>query len=117
MAVAIGVLIFVIVSIIISLTLARFMATVKRDTKLLIGLIDLKFDDPEVKNVIVFSKQNSMSGRFIVEELGEVGIPVEDYFLTDTSIRTDIEEHVSKLGYKIHFEFDGKFLDHLRIYK
>lgn len=117
MAIAIGIIIFLLVAIFISFTLARFMASVKRDTKMLIGLIDLKFDNPDVNRVIVYSKQNSVSGKFIVNELGVEGIPVEDYFLTDKLIRTEIEENVSKMGYVVNFVFNGKYLDHLEIYK
>lgn len=108
-------LIFVIVAIIAAFIVARSLSVLKRDVVLLVGLVDLKFDDESIQRVILYPKTNSMAGRFIVSELGAVGIAVEDYFLVDDMIRNNIEEGIRKLGLVVTAEFDGKFLDHLEI--
>lgn len=112
---AIGIFCFLVVSVFCSFLIARFISGVERDVKMLLGFIDIKFDEPEVNRIILFSKQHSLSGRFISTELGVAGIPVEDYFLSDRYIFKKIEDGVNKLGYDIHLEFNGKYLDHVQI--
>lgn len=108
-------LIFVIVAVIAALVVARSLSNLKRDVTMLVGLIDLKFDDEHIQRVILYPKTNSMAGKFIVNELGAEGIAVEDYFLADEVIRSNIEEGIRKLGLVVTAEFDGKYLDHLEI--
>lgn len=109
------VIIFLVASILAAFIISRAVSNLKTDIKLLIGLVDLKFDDQEVQRVIIYPKTNSVAGKFIVQELGAVGVPVDDYFLADESIRVKIEEGVRRLGFAVTAEFDGKYLDHLEV--